>query len=421
MMKRLYLIALAIVMTVLAASSATYGVNDIPNVHVADRTRYVSNPDGILSPEAESRLNASLAQLWDRTSAEVVVVVVDAIDGDIDDFATRLFTDWGIGKSDKDNGLLFLVSKDDRRAAIRTGYGMEGVVPDIIAGRIIRNIAGPRFKTMDYDGGVTAAVAEISRLATTPGATEELMSKYENDRITGRDTTGDSIFRIWLIGGGVMAVLLLVYFLYTLSRTRRLDRYDRYNALKKMMLPALVLTFAGLGIPLVVMLLIWLSMRYMRVRRRVCPNCHHKMHRLDEAKDNEYLTPQQDMEERLNSVDYDVWLCDNCGETDILPFVNQASHYQVCPRCGARAASLRADRVMVRPTEHRDGQGVKIYGCRNCGYESQVPYNIPKVVAPPIIILPPGGGRGGFGGGGGFSGGSFGGGMTGGGGASGGW
>lgn len=58
-------------------------------------------------------------------------------------------------------------------------------MPDVLAGRIIRNIAGPRFKEMDYDGGTLASVAEISRLVTTPGATDELMSKYRNDEGAG--------------------------------------------------------------------------------------------------------------------------------------------------------------------------------------------------------------------------------------------
>ena len=421
MTRRILVFFTVLMIAAVTAYSATYGVKDIPNVHVANRTRYVSNPDGILSPAVQSSLDAQLAGLWDKTSAEVVVVVVDAIDSDdIDDFATRLFSEWEIGKKDKDNGLLLLVSKDDRRMTIRTGYGMEGVVPDIIAGRIIRNFAAPRFKEGDYDGGVVDAVGEIVRLATTPGATEELMSQYENDRRRG-ESHGDEIFRYWLIFGGVLTVIMFVIFLLVMAHTRKDDRYSRYLALRRILTPALFIGFIGLGLPFIALAVIWLTMRYMRVCKRICPNCHHKMHRLPEDKDNAYLTPQQDVEERLNSVDYDVWLCDNCGETDILPFVNQASQYQVCPRCHARAASLRTDRILVRPTEHSEGKGVKIYGCRNCGYEDNRYYNIPKVVVPPVVILPPGGGRGGGFGGGGFSGGSFGGGMTGGGGASGGW
>ncbi|MCM1332203.1 MAG: TPM domain-containing protein [Bacteroides sp.] len=408
-------------MLVAGISAREYRPEEIPNVHVADRTRYVSNPDNILSPEAEAGINTTLSELWKNTSSEVVVVVVENIaGGDIDSFATDLFTKWGIGKRDKDNGLLFLVSVNDRRMAIRTGYGMEGVVPDIIAGRIIRNIVTPHFKEGDYDGGVTAAVNEISRLASTPGATEELMSKYENDADASRGDDSEELFSMWLGTGVALAAFLLVWLAWTLLRTRRDDRYDRYMALKRMMIPAAIIGFVGLGIPFVVTFLIWLTMRYQRTRRRICPNCQHKMRRLDEQTDNQYLTPAQDLEEKLDSVDYDVWLCDNCGETDILPFVNQHSIYQVCPKCGAKAASLRSDRVIRKPTEFNEGVGIREYVCRNCGNHTQTSYNIPKVIVPPVVIIPGGGGKGGFGGGG-FSGGSFGGGMTGGGGASGGW
>ncbi len=419
MMKRIKLLLLLLLSVALQMSASLYRPSDVPNVHVADRTKYVSNPDGILSQEAVTRIDSMLADVWRKTSAEVVVVVVGSVDGDIDDFATRLFTDWGVGKKDKDNGLLYVIASDDRRAAIRTGYGMEGVVPDILAGRIIRNIAGPRFKAMDYDGGVMASVGEIARLATTPGATEELMSKYRND--SNRDTSGaDHLFSAWLYIGCVLVAFMALVYIVNMFKTRRLDRYDRYQSLKKLLVPSVIVGFIGLGVPFVMALVIWLTMRYMRLRRRKCPNCHHKMRRLDEKSDNAYLTPQQDVEEKIDSVDYDVWLCDTCGETDVLPFVNTASTYKVCPHCGARASSLRSDRIIANPTTTREGQGVKDYMCRNCGYQTHVPYNIAKL--PPVIVVPGRfGGGGGNGFGGGFGGGSFGGGMTGGGGASGGW
>ena len=154
----------------------------------------------------------------------------------------------------------------------------------------------------------------------------------------------------------------------------------------------------------------------------LCPNCHHKMRRLDEQTDNQYLTPAQDAEERLNSVDYDVWLCDNCGEVDILPYVNRSVNYKVCQRCGARAAVLASERIVQKPTYRSDGIAIKDYVCRNCGHHNPEQHKIPKLPPEaPIIIGGIGGAGRGFGGGGGFSGGSFGGGMTGGGGASGGW
>ena len=144
------------------------------------------------------------------------------------------------------------------------------------------------------------------------------------------------------------------------------------------------------------------------------------MHKLDEIADNDYLTPAQDAEELLNSVDYDVWLCDQCGETDIIPFENRQSSYTECQHCGARTCSYAGERILRKPTMQSEGQGVKIFACRNCRKQSFKPFVIAKT-APSVVILPGGGFGGGIGGGGGFSGGSFGGGGTSGGGASGGW
>lgn len=423
-MLRRFLLCLIIAFLPIVAFAATYGVSDVPNVHVADRSRYVSNPDGILSAATVQRLDSMLSALQRSTTAEVAVVVVESIDGDIDTFGTELFGKWGIGKNDNDNGLLFLVSKDDRKMVIRTGYGLEGVVPDVLGGRLIRNVAAPRFREGDYDGGVFATVSEINNLVTNPDVAGEIMSKYgvEKPRRNSDDMSGRDLFNMWIGAGVVMAIVLLCIYFSIMHKTRREDRFNRYQALAKMELPALIMSFLGIGIPFIVFFILLLTMRRLRTKRRLCPNCHHKMRRLDEQTDNQYLTPAQDAEERLNSVDYDVWLCDNCGEVDILPYVNRSVNYKVCQRCGARAAVLASERIVQRPTYRSDGIAIKDYVCRNCGHHNPEQHKIPKLPPEaPIIIGGIGGAGRGFGGGGGFSGGSFGGGMTGGGGASGGW
>lgn len=395
-------------------------VADIPNVHLSDRTRYVSNPDNILSPKAEAQLNSILGNIWDKTSSEAVIVVVDEIEGDPDTFATELFQDWGIGKKDNSNGLLFLVSRKDRKTVIRTGYGMEGVIPDIIAGRIIRNISNPHYAQGDFDTGTLNAVQELSRIITTPGATEELLSKYKNDQGAGSSFGPDAgeILDIWIKLGTILAAALAIWLVITIRKNRKKTLFERYHALKLMTAPGAMVSLLGLGIPLPVFLIQLILLRRSRTKPRKCPNCSHKMKRLDEKADNAYLTPAQDTEEQLNSVDYDVWLCPQCGETDILPYVIKNSNYKVCPNCKARTLAYVGNRIISQPTQRSEGQGVRSFICRNCGKSLSVPYSIPRINEPPIVILPPGGGSG-FGGG--ISGGSFGGGMTGGGGASGGW
>lgn len=144
------------------------------------------------------------------------------------------------------------------------------------------------------------------------------------------------------------------------------------------------------------------------------------MNKLDEKTDNLYLTPAQDREEQLDSVDYDVWLCPQCGEKDVIPYINKKSGLQQCENCGTRASRLVSNRTVIAPTTTRAGAGERIYVCQNCGHTRRVPYQIAKLAAP-VVIIGSGGGGFGSGGGGGFSGGSFGGGSFGGGGATGSW
>ena len=86
------LLALLVSIFVTLASQAMT-VDEVPNVHVASRTRYVSNPSGVLSPQAEARLNRAIADLWDKSSVELVVVAIDSIDPSMtpEEFATALF------------------------------------------------------------------------------------------------------------------------------------------------------------------------------------------------------------------------------------------------------------------------------------------------------------------------------------------
>ncbi|MDE6154404.1 MAG: TPM domain-containing protein, partial [Muribaculaceae bacterium] len=126
---------LSILTALIALSTYARTPGEVPNVHLQRATSWVSDPDGVLSPSALAQADALLNALNDSTTTEVTVAVVADMSGqDIDSYATELFELWGIGKKDRDNGLLLVISRDDRRAAIRTGYGMEGVINDGRAG-----------------------------------------------------------------------------------------------------------------------------------------------------------------------------------------------------------------------------------------------------------------------------------------------
>ena len=411
-MKRICTILL-LLMFVSLLRAAEYTVDQVPNVHLADGRRFVSNPDGILSPETVNRLDQMLLNMQETNSSEVAVVVLQSI-GNTDTalFATELFTRWGIGKQN-DNGLLVLLVLDQQRIIFRTGYGLEGLLPDAICKRIQLQYVLPRFKEGNYDQGMLDGMTAITRILTTSEAIEEITAPT----VKGIDIDWNKIFHIYLTVSLIVSHILLFAMLWTLARYARKGPYEQY---KRLVTYRPVLLAGSFIFPFFVWLLYgWIGRRLKRLRNkpRMCESCGSTMHKLSEEEDNRYLTPQENTEEHLNSVDYDVWLCDQCGETLIYPYENQFTQYQRCPYCHSRAYSFEGDHILRRATTASTGLGEKRYICAHCHKIDRKQYIIPVIVAATVIG---GSGRGGGFGGGGFGGG-FGGGATGGGGASSGW
>lgn len=134
----------------LFGSSRAYRVEDIPNVQAADRTRFVSNPDGLLSQSAVYRIDTMLYSLKESGRAQVVVVAVNSIGDEVPfDFLQQLVTRWGVGRKEADDGLGILLVVDQGAIEIQTGYGLEGDLPDALLKRIINNYMLPAFRERD--------------------------------------------------------------------------------------------------------------------------------------------------------------------------------------------------------------------------------------------------------------------------------
>ncbi len=156
-MKKLILICLLLSGT--AAAAATYRVEQIPNVQRLDRSRYVSNPDGILSDEAVMRIDSICASLRERGLAQVAVVAVEEIEGgDAFDFAIELFRAWGVGSARTDNGLGVLLVRDRHEIRFVTGGGLEGILPDALCKRIQLEYMLPAFREEEYGAGMVAGM-----------------------------------------------------------------------------------------------------------------------------------------------------------------------------------------------------------------------------------------------------------------------
>lgn len=157
---------------------------------------YVNDYANILNEETTRTLENKLDAFSQSTTNQIVVVTVsDLQESTIEDYAVRLFERWKIGAKERDNGVLLLVAHQERSVRIEVGYGLEPVINDAKAGRIIRDIIVPAFRSEDYDTGVVRGVEAI--ISAIQGD-ETIPSQTQSNRGEGE-------------GSGFPYVLVLVF------------------------------------------------------------------------------------------------------------------------------------------------------------------------------------------------------------------
>lgn len=124
---------------------------------------FVTDEAGLLDSATRSRIEQRLSELEQKTSHEVAVVTLKSLDGrPIEDVAVQLFKDWGLGKKDKNNGVLFLIAPSERRLRIEVGYGLEEILTDARSGRILEESVAPSFRQGRMSEGVWSGVARLA-------------------------------------------------------------------------------------------------------------------------------------------------------------------------------------------------------------------------------------------------------------------
>ena len=131
----------------------------------AHPSQYVVDLAGVLDPSTQARLNGMLRDLEAGTTAQVVVLTLNSLEGEpIENFSHQTAVKWGIGQKGKDNGVLITVAVKDRKYRLEVGYGLESTLPDSLVGSIGREYLVPNFKKGDFAGGIVAAVDEIAKI-----------------------------------------------------------------------------------------------------------------------------------------------------------------------------------------------------------------------------------------------------------------
>lgn len=149
-------------------------------------TGFVNDFAGIFTAEQKQSLETKISNFEKDTSNELSVVTIPNLGGDtIENFAVKLFQDWGIGKKNKDNGILLLIARDDRQMRIEVGYGLEGALTDAQSFWIIQNVLKPSFQSGDYYGGINGGVDSI--VSITKG-------EFKPDTNSNKGFNANSIF-----------------------------------------------------------------------------------------------------------------------------------------------------------------------------------------------------------------------------------
>lgn len=168
-------------------------------------TARVNDYASMISPGAKAGIEAKLKQFEAEESTQIVILTVPSLQGDpIEDFSIRVADSWKIGQKGSDNGVLLIVARDDHKARIEVGYGLEGKLTDLIAGRIVQNEIAPSFKAGRFDEGFSNGVDSI--MAAVHG-------EYKGKPASDNNDDAPSI--------PVLILILVIFFIYWLMQLRR--------------------------------------------------------------------------------------------------------------------------------------------------------------------------------------------------------
>ena len=169
---------------------------------------YVNDYAHMISGPARAKLEEELKSFEQSDSTQLVILTIPSLEGESpEDFSIKVVESWKLGQARKDNGILLLVSRDDRKMRIEVGRGLEGRLTDLMAGRIIDLAIKPWFKRGDFDGGFAAGVASLI------DATRGEFKAEEKDSRKGTQPFHSS----WLF---LFVILILFFFILSSVRKR---------------------------------------------------------------------------------------------------------------------------------------------------------------------------------------------------------
>jgi len=402
-------------------AGAAMDVAKVPNP-LATTGLWVGDNGGVLGPDYIALIQSVCETLKVKTDAEFAVITIDDLGGlPVESFAAKLFERFGIGVAGKENGLLLLFSRDDKKIRFEVGYGMESVITDSIAGRLLDEKALPFFREGQFAHGLYAvakAAAEAIGTAngtplglTDPAAwpaqvTPPQPLAREEDGAAGEMAKKADPVPSALVSGGIVVLFAFLGFLFinrkvaqkrgraaklkaaqgggvfALTWLGSIGGFAALAAINKAILPFLV----SLGaVPIASSVGLGKALKSLRRRlagyQEPCAKCGQPMDLLDEQADDALLTPEEVAEEKAGGMDYEVWQCPSCGATE--SFSAKLGKASACPQCNRRTL-VTTTTTVIAATRTSGGKVKFVADCENpaCDYLKVTERDTPRLPPP---------------------------------------
>ncbi len=178
---------------------------------------------------------------------------------------------------------------------------------------------------------------------------------------------------------GVFVTVSIFQTFYELSNKTYKDPYEFYKAIDLNFRSSEFIIISVLFPLPLLFFVVWslVKRRQLRLEVRICPKCNADMIRLSEDKDDFFLKDGQKVEEKIGSIDYDVWFCEKSKDIKIYAYESLFTSYSKCPSCKFKTYFVESDTVTVSPTCTSSGSGIRHYACKNCSNKSSSTYTIP--------------------------------------------
>ncbi len=308
----------------------------------ARESEFINDFANILDEQTEQRIIRTLSELKQSRNLEMTVVTIQSMtrygfNGEIEPFATSLFNYWGIGDARRNDGVMILVATEDRAMRIELGAGYPQYF-DQTAKTIIDDVMIPQFKNGNFARGIEQGVEEAARLIRPDPAQLDLtLDAPLHTASSINKETGNNPLMIFLQWAtGILASIFGSVF-----------GFLRFN-------------------------------KWRRERPRHCPKCNGIMELLSDAREDTHLSAGQQSEERLNSVQYDVWYCPADETVQICNYQKWFSGYCKCKFCGNKTLDSNSETIK-HATEYSTGTSRVTFNCEHCKESWTELHTIPMV------------------------------------------